>query len=114
MDVEQIALGTFSPITGFMNKEEIELVLHKYKLLNNVVWPLPIFLQINKKYFEELKIGDEVILRLENTNEDYATILIDDLLNLPNKIDQIDEIISINRENKISKINFTVSLFFKY
>ena len=27
---------------------------------------------------------------------------IDDLLNLPNKIDQIDEIISINRENKIN------------
>ena len=32
---------------------------------------------------------------------------IDDLLNLPNKIDQIDEIISINRENKI---NFLLQL----
>jgi len=31
---------------------------------------------------------------------------IDDLLNLPNKIDQIDEIISINRENKINFLNF--------
>ncbi|MBO8231186.1 hypothetical protein CU311_00805 [Prochlorococcus marinus str. MU1402] len=31
---------------------------------------------------------------------------IDDLLNLPNKIDQIDEIISINRENKISFLNY--------
>jgi len=30
---------------------------------------------------------------------------IDDLLNLPNKIDQIDEIISINRENKINFLN---------
>jgi len=31
---------------------------------------------------------------------------IDDLLNLPNKIDKIDEIISINRENKINFLNF--------
>jgi len=30
---------------------------------------------------------------------------IDDLLNLPNKIDQIDEIISFNRENKINFLN---------
>ncbi len=30
---------------------------------------------------------------------------IDDILNLPNKIDQIDEIISINRENKINFLN---------
>jgi len=31
---------------------------------------------------------------------------IDDLLNLPNKINQIDEIISINRENKINFLNY--------
>ena len=31
---------------------------------------------------------------------------IDDLLNLPNKIDQIDEIIPINRENKINFLNY--------
>ena len=31
---------------------------------------------------------------------------IDDLLNLPNKVDQIDEIISIKRENKINFLNY--------
>jgi len=31
---------------------------------------------------------------------------IDDLLNLPNKIDQIDEIIPIKRENKINFLNY--------
>jgi len=31
---------------------------------------------------------------------------IEDLLNLPNKIDQINEIISINRENKINFLNY--------
>ena len=31
---------------------------------------------------------------------------IDDLLNLPNKIDQVDKVILINRENKINFLNF--------
>merc|ERR1711991_279540 len=31
---------------------------------------------------------------------------IDDLLNLPNEIDQIDEIITINRQNKINFLNY--------
>ena len=36
---------------------------------------------------------------------------IDDLLNLPNKIDQIDEIISINREDKINFLNYICLLY---
>ena len=79
MDAEQISIGAFSPITGFMNKEEIDSVLHDYKLLNNVVWPLPIFLQINEEYFDGLEIGECVTLFLNNTNEAYATLIIDDL-----------------------------------
>jgi ATP sulfurylase len=79
MDVEQIAIGTFSPITGFMNKDEIDSVLQDYKLLNNVVWPLPIFLQINEENFNSLEIGNCVTLLLNNTNEAYATLLIDNL-----------------------------------
>ena len=31
---------------------------------------------------------------------------IDDLLNLPDKIDQVDEVISINRENKINFLKY--------
>ena len=79
MDVEQIAIGTFSPIKGFMNKEEIDLVLQDYRLPNNIVWPIPIFLQINKEYCDRLEIGDCISLLLNGTNEAYATLLINDL-----------------------------------
>ena len=48
-DIVQIAEGVYSPLTGFMNKEEIESVLDYYKLTNGIVWPLPIFCQINEK-----------------------------------------------------------------
>ena len=61
-------------------------------------------------------IRDSIISTLENNKKLEDDILIvfkikpektiDDLLNLPNKIDQIGDIISINRENKINFLNY--------
>ena len=48
------------------------------------------------------KLKDDILIVFKIKPE----TTIDDLLNLPNKIDQIDEIISINRENKINFLNF--------
>ena len=48
------------------------------------------------------KIKDDILIIFKIKPEKT----IDDLLNLPDKIDQIDEIISINRENKINFLNF--------
>src|SRR3989344_1197866 len=44
MDVEQIAIGTFSPLEGFMSKDELANVLNNMRLPNGVIWPLPIVL----------------------------------------------------------------------
>ena len=49
-------------------------------------------------FFENNKKNKDDILIIFKIKPEKT---IDDLLNLPNKIDQIDEIISINRENKI-------------
>jgi len=48
------------------------------------------------------KLKDDILIVFKIKPE----ITIDDLLNLPDKIDQIDEIIPINRENKINYLNF--------
>jgi len=48
------------------------------------------------------KLEDDILIVFKIKQEKT----IDDLLNLPNKIDQIDEIISINRENKINFLNY--------
>jgi len=79
MDAEQIALGTFSPIEGFLNKEEVESVLGKYKLLNGVIWPLPIILQVPKKVCDDLKVGEKVSLILEGTEDIYAVLTVGDI-----------------------------------
>lgn len=82
MDAEQIAIGTFSPLTGFMNKEEIDCVLDNYKLLNGNVWTLPIFFQISDQEFKKLSKNDSILLTLKNETEPYAMINIDSLFKL--------------------------------
>ena len=77
MDVEQIAIGTFSPLTGFMCKEEIESVLDDYKLLNGVIWPMPIYFQLDNDYFSKLKIGDYVLLQLKGQKSPLAIITVE-------------------------------------
>jgi ATP sulfurylase len=82
MDAEQIAIGTFSPLTGFMNKKEIESVLDNYKLTNGIIWPLPIFCQISAENFFEIKKGETVILKLNDLNEPFVKMEIDDMFKL--------------------------------
>ena len=61
LDVEQLAVGTYSPIKGFMDLNEMYSVLDSYRLTNGDVWTLPILLQINKNKIN-FKINDKVLL----------------------------------------------------
>jgi sulfate adenylyltransferase len=69
MDAEQIAIGTFSPLEGFMRREELDGVVSDYRLTNNVIWPVPIVLQVGKETVEYLKTGENVLLALEDTGD---------------------------------------------
>ncbi len=73
-------------------------------------------LDLGNNKFEDIYDNELIISIFKNNKKLKDDILIvfkikpektiEDLLNLPNKIDQIDEIISINRENKINFLNF--------
>jgi len=73
-------------------------------------------IDLGKNKLEDIYNNELIISFFENKKRLKDDILIifkikpektiDDLLNLPNKIDQIDEIISINRENKINFLNY--------
>ena len=85
-----------------------------YLIKDSILDYLGIDLGNNK--LEDIYNNELIISTFENNKKLKDDILIvfkikpektiDDLLNLPNKIDQIDEIISINRENKINFLNF--------
>ena len=73
-------------------------------------------IDLGNNKFEDIYSNELIISTFENIKKLKDDILIvfkikpektiDDLLNLPNKIDQIDEIIPINRENKINFLNY--------
>ena len=91
-------------------KNQDNFVLIKDSILNYLG------IDLGKNKLEDIYNDELIVSTFENNNNFKDDILIvfkikpektiDDLLNLPNKIHQIDEIISINRENKINFLNF--------
>ncbi len=72
-DVEQIAIGSYSPLEGFMGKEDFESVLDRMRLANGLVWPIPIVLDVTEEKASELHIGEEITL-LNEKNEPFALL----------------------------------------
>ena len=64
IDARQIALGVYSPISGFMSKDEIKTVISNYKLKTDDPWTLPIFLQVQNDINSKYAKGDNVALSL--------------------------------------------------
>lgn len=79
LDAEQIALGTFSPLEGFMNKDDLEAVLRDYKLANGIIWPLPIILQVSCDEAGRFKAGESISLALKNSKDIYAVLHLDEI-----------------------------------
>jgi len=61
-DIENIAKGVFSPLEGFMNREELEAVLHLMRLPNDLAWTIPVLLDVSKSRAERFDEGDEMAL----------------------------------------------------
>lgn len=62
MDAEQIYVGGYAPLKGFMLKPDSESVINKMRLTDGQVWSLPIILDVDKKTADSIKAGDEILL----------------------------------------------------
>ncbi len=61
-DLELIANGAFSPLTGFMGEADYHSVVERMRLANGLVWSLPITLPVPKELAERIAIGEKVRL----------------------------------------------------
>ena len=62
-DIELILNGAFSPLDGFLGREDYESVCKNLRLEDGTIWPLPITLDVDEKTAGSLREGDRVALR---------------------------------------------------
>ncbi|MBD2494677.1 sulfate adenylyltransferase [Nostoc sp. FACHB-280] len=72
-DLEMIAIGAFSPLTGFMNQSDYDRVVTEMRLANGLVWSIPITLSVTEEVADPLKEGDYI--RLDNPQGDFIGVL---------------------------------------
>jgi sulfate adenylyltransferase len=61
-DLENISKGVYSPLEGFLAHEELESVLYRKRLPNDVPWTMPVILDAHKHEIQKLKEGDTLAL----------------------------------------------------
>ncbi|MBI3316306.1 MAG: sulfate adenylyltransferase [Candidatus Omnitrophica bacterium] len=66
MDCEQIALGTYSPLTGFMGKETLASVLSRHRLPDGTAWTMPILWQVPESLAKKTSKGERLALTDES------------------------------------------------
>ncbi len=72
-DLEMIAIGGFSPLTGFMNQEDYNQVVTDMRLANGVAWSIPVTLSVDEDAAASLKEGD--LVRLDDSAGKYVGVL---------------------------------------
>jgi len=72
-DLEMIAIGGFSPLTGFMEQADYEPVVTDMHMKDGTAWSIPITLSVSEEVAEPLKEGSWV--RLDSPTGEFVGIL---------------------------------------
>ena len=62
-DIEMVLNGAFSPLEGFLNKDDYDSVVGGMRLKSGVLWPIPVTLDVSEEFAKDLKSGDKIALR---------------------------------------------------
>ncbi|MGF1471157.1 MAG: sulfate adenylyltransferase [Rubrobacteraceae bacterium] len=76
-DLEMISTGVFSPLTGFMVREDYEGVVDNMHLASGLVWSLPVTLSVGEEEANSIAEGDEVALA-DGDGRVVATMIVED------------------------------------
>jgi sulfate adenylyltransferase len=72
-DLEMIAIGGFSPLTGFMNQEDYDRTVTEMRLANGLPWSIPITLSVAEEVASPLK--EDSLIRLDNPAGRFIGVL---------------------------------------
>jgi len=77
-DLIMLAMGAFSPLDGFVKKEDYEGVVADMHLKNGTLWPIPITLAVSKEEAGKIKEGQKIALLNSDNDEIMASMLIEE------------------------------------
>ena len=72
-DLVMIAIGGFSPLHGFMEKDDYERVVEEMRLTNDLPWSVPVTLSVTSEVAEPLQEGSWV--RLDDADGRFVGVL---------------------------------------
>ena len=64
--IKNIAYGVFSPLEGFMNRNNTIHVLDEMYLESNIAWPFPIVLDVSEQSASKFSSDDQIIISAED------------------------------------------------
>ncbi|MHC4159417.1 MAG: sulfate adenylyltransferase [Planctomycetota bacterium] len=77
-DVIMLATGSFSPLEGFMCKDDYQGVVKDMRLASGVLWPIPVTLAVTRQVADGIDQGCRVALIEPESNEIMASMVIEE------------------------------------
>ncbi len=72
-DLVMIAIGGFSPISGFMDRKDYQGVIDEMHMANGAAWSIPVTLSVSKEVAAPLKEGS--LIRLDDPDGKFVGVL---------------------------------------
>lgn len=79
MDMDQIGIGTYSPLEGFMCRNDFQHVLNEMRLKNGTVWTLPIILAVTEEEKEKIKHRERIRIASRQSGEIHGILDVEDI-----------------------------------
>jgi len=77
-DLIMLATGAFSPLDGFVRKDDYESVVREMRLQSGLLWPIPITLSASSEEAGRLKAGGRIALVDPERDEIIGTMIVEE------------------------------------
>lgn len=86
-DLDLIAVGAFSPLTGFLNEEDYVSVVKNMRFADGTVWSIPVTLAVKDEVASVLTVGDTVSLVGEDDGVVYALLAVQSIYSVDQQLE---------------------------
>ncbi|WP_298973864.1 bifunctional sulfate adenylyltransferase/adenylylsulfate kinase [uncultured Roseobacter sp.] len=89
-DLELLMNGGFNPLKGFLTEADYDGVVDNMRMADGALWPMPITLDVNDAFADQLEIGQDIALR-DQEGVILATMTVTDRWT-PNKAKEAEKV----------------------